>query len=101
MAAVNMTTITPPLAMLEEVGAGSGSGDGLLETTNTTSWYIISDLDLINGNDTDKFALPSNSSGPVPYDQRLETYLVPFLFAIIFFVGVIGESLYFVTFPLI
>lgn len=82
MAAVNVTANTHPPAELVGMGAGGGSQDWLLETANSTLW-----------NDTEEIGPTNNSIPYVPYELRLETYLVPILFALIFIIGVIGESL--------
>jgi hypothetical protein len=33
----------------------------------------------------------TNGSDYIPYDKRLETYVVPVLFSLIFFVGIVGN----------
>lgn len=89
---MNTVTTRIPLVVL-------GVEDNESDTTGMTNFTIWSELNasvLIGDNDTEEFYVFGNATGPVehvPYSKRLETYLVPFLFAIIFIVGVIGRLL--------
>ncbi|XP_063859965.1 neuropeptide CCHamide-1 receptor-like [Scylla paramamosain] len=89
MAGVN--DVSPVLAVL---GAEGGDGDPA-EMANSTAWSALNASVLLGDNETE-FEVLGNTSDPafdhVPYRQRVETYLVPFLFAIIFIVGVIGNG---------
>ena len=77
---------TPILAVLGAEGSGGGDSDSN-GITNITIWNEPNDTEEIDifGNFSDP------TSGHVPYHKRLETYLAPFLFAVIFIVGVIGR----------
>lgn len=95
MATLNVTTTSDTLALLTDVGSNDGSEGGHSDTSNITVWSDLGASMLSFKNITEEFDLLANtngsSGGHVPYNQRLETYLVPFLFAVIFIVGVIGE----------
>lgn len=79
-----------PVLMLGAVGGG---GDPAGRVGNIT-WSALNTSILLDSNETE-FEFLGNTSdqefGHVPYLQRVETYLVPFLFAVIFIVGVIGK----------
>ena len=101
MALMNQGTTRIPVAVLGTESDGSDP-TGM---SNSTAWSVLNDSLLIGGNDTEEFDVFANASGPVggpvPYPDRLETYLVPFLFAVIFIVGVIGGWLPVLHIPLI
>lgn len=62
----------------------------IYENSSLSSFGIDSYLSFMNTSvlpDTNETVIPYK-----PYDQRLETYLVPAIFAIIFIVGVIGNG---------
>jgi hypothetical protein len=52
---------------------------------NCTCWnssnFVVDDVENVD-----------NEGGYVPYEKRLETYIVPVVFALIFFVGVVGNG---------
>lgn len=91
---MNASTPTLTLAGLAELGPVGGSDEDFPETTNVSGWIDFGASVLSAGDNTSEFDVVVNSSdsggGHVPYYQRLETYLVPCLFALIFIVGVIG-----------
>lgn len=60
-----------------------------METTTESSMEI-------NYNDStnrvDNFTIDFNNSGYIPYNERIETYVVPVVFFLIFVVGCIGNG---------
>ena len=62
----------------------------IYENSSLNSFGIDSYLTFVNTS-----AIPDTNETDIPYkpyDQRLETYLVPAIFALIFIVGVIGNG---------
>lgn len=61
-----------------------------METTTTQSSMDIDYSDCTNP--AENFTNGFNISGYIPYNQRIETYVVPVVFFIIFVVGCIGNG---------
>lgn len=61
-----------------------------METTTTQSSMDIDYSD--STNPAENFTNTLNITGYVPYNQRIETYVVPVVFFIIFVVGCIGNG---------